>query len=126
MAKRFETVAEYKAYDVVKFADGICPTVYDGEVLTDSKHFANWVLGSVTAYAIECGRDPIQAYNKAIANGDDTHWAFSAGAILTDTPIKQPRRILVNYGDKIIFHGQEFTIEKAHNGNIELAKAKGE
>lgn len=123
MAKRFKTVADYKGYEVVTFEDGVEHVVYDNEVLTGESHLDNWLLGSVTQYAIETGRDPIAAYNKAIENGHETHWANAMGSMLTSTPTKGPKRIVVNYGDKIIFHGQEFIIEKAHNRNIKLRKA---
>lgn len=120
MAKRFEIVKEYPGYDVLKLKDDIM--VYDDEILTDAKHLSNWVLGSVTGYAIRGGLDPIDLYNKAVKNGHETHYAMAMGGCITDNPTKGKSRICVEYGDKIQFHGQIFIIEKAPNNNITLRK----
>jgi len=123
--KRFITVSEYPAYDVVTFNDKVEPKVYDGETLTDEKHLANWQLSSVTGYAIENGEDPIAAYEEAVKKGHNTHYAMAIGACLqAQYAPKKPSdfRIVVKYGDEIIFHGQRFRIEKANNHNINLVK----
>lgn len=123
--KRFTTIKEYPAYDVVTFNEGVEPKVYDGETLTDEKHLENWRLGSVVSYAIENGEDPIEEYNRALERGHQTHYAMALGAILkSHYEPKKPtdRRIMVKYGDVIIFHGQKFQIKKAPNNNINLIK----
>lgn len=123
MGTRFKMIKEYPAYDVVTFDNAVEHVVYDNEVLTGESHLDNWLLGSVTEYAIKNGRDPISAYNKAVENGDETHYAMAMGACLTAHKQEKGRRILVNYGDYIVFHGQKFVVEKAHNRNIKLKKA---
>lgn len=120
--KRFKIIKEYPAYDVVTFAEGVEHKVYDGEVLTDSKHLENWKLSSVVGYAVECGNNPIEKYNDAISKGHETHYAMNLGATLTDYQQEKGQRIEVNYGDIIIFHDIKFKIEKAPNHNINLIK----
>lgn len=124
MAERFKTIKEYPAYNVVTFAEGE-PKVYDGETLTDEKHLANWKLGSVVAYAIENGENPIEKYNQAKERGHETHYAMALGSCISShyEPKKHSDyRIVVKYGDEIVFQGERFRIEKAHNNNINLVR----
>lgn len=125
MAARFKTLNEYPAYNVVTFADGVEPKVYDGETLTDEKGLENWKLGSVVGYAIKNGDDPIAEYKDALEKGEETHYAMALGAMLKDQyePKKATDfRIMVKYGDIIIFQGHKFKIERAFNHNIKLLK----
>lgn len=125
MANRFEILEQYPAYHAVTFAKGVEPCVYDGETLTDAKHLENWQLGSVVGFALRNGDNPITKYNDAIARGHETHWANNMGACLTDDKKRHYGiRIVVNYGDIIIFHGTKFRIEKAPNHNINLIEVK--
>jgi len=120
MALRYTTITEYPAYDVVEFTEGY-NKVFDGEYLYNAKTHTSWKLGSVVGFAIKNGQDPIAAYNEAVKQGHEVHYAFGVGASITshDAP-KEAKRIAVEYGDIIEFHGQAFVIEKANNDNIDL------
>jgi len=117
---RFITITEYPAYDVVSFHSQAGNKVFDGEYLYCAANHTSWKLGSVVGFALEGGRDPIADYNDAVKAGHETHYAFGVGASISSNPQKLDRRIAIEYGDVITFHGQEFIIQKAANYNIKL------
>ena len=119
---KFKTIAEYPAYDVVVFNDGVEKLLKDGDILTDKKHLENWKIGSVAGYAIECGEDPIEEVRKAVEMGHNIHFVMSIGACLSNNPIKEKRRIMIEEGEHVTFHGQRFEIKSTWNNNIELVK----
>lgn len=123
--KKSYVVAKYPAYTVVK-RDTISNNgvVYYNLVARDKlitkKHLGTYTVGSVVSYALEYNENPIEEYNRCVANGHATHWINSDGATISNMK-KDPYDVIeVDYGDVVMFEGVLFTIEKAPNNNLKL------
>lgn len=96
----------------------------DNEVLIVGNR--TYYINSVVGYALENGDDPIEAYNREVANGFPVHWINQRSATLTSHKREAIKVIKVIPGETLArFHGQVYLIEKSANDNLALTLWEG-
>lgn len=92
----------------------------DGLVLGDLKTYR---IGSVIGGALRDGRDPVAALDRAREHGHELVFIYGLGASIYAGARKAPEPyIRVEVGQKVMFHGGVYTIQKAPNDNLRLQR----
>jgi len=128
---RFEPHVEMAVLDEYPTLRVIAPLedrVYDAlngtEVAVQIKgEWVSFTFGSVVSSVLRHNEDPIEAYERAISLGHETHWLNQNATVLVSH--KVPRKTLVGLqlGDTVRFQGRDFVLTPAPNGNITLTPA---
>lgn len=110
-------VESFPAYDVVEIEphyDGYL-RLFDGDLISvGSGPQSTRKMGSVVSYALNNGDCPIEAYERAIQNGHDTHYVMNLGSCLSASEQAKETRIYVEEGQKIRFEGRLFEVVIQH------------
>lgn len=121
MSERFNTIENSSHLEVVEFASPRSTNrVFSGEILRVKGELTRHKVGSVFAYAVENGDDPLKAYERAIEHGHDVTYVFGLASVISIAASPQERVIEIDIGDHIIVEGKEFEIERASNRNLHL------
>ena len=112
--KKQAVIAEYPAYNVVKREkthDGYVNLVA-GDALVPASHLGNYRVNSVASYAIARGDCPIAAYERAVKNGQDTHYIMALGSGLDNrgAPENKPEYLEIDFDAVYRFEGRLFKI----------------
>lgn len=91
------------------------------EVFTDKNKLGGWYFGSVVSYALSNNENPIERYNRAVANGHAVKWINACPSVLSaDYRPEKEKRLVIEAGDVVRFEGELFTIADAPNRNKKL------
>lgn len=98
-------------------------SVEDRLGLPHTKGFYNeFYANSIVSYALECGRDPIEAIEKAKKNNHDLHWLNPKATAITSHKQDKKKLIEIKIGMRVKFQGLYFVILKADNNNLTLSQ----
>lgn len=121
MSERFNTIENGPHFEVVEFTSPRSTNrVLSGEILRVKGELTRHKVGSVFAYAVENGDDPLEAYERAIEHGHAVTYVFGLASVISIAASPQERVIEIDIGDHIIVEGKEFEIERAGNQQINL------
>lgn len=81
-------------------------------------------INSVVSYALEYNECPIEAIERAKANGHKLVWINASASIIHNGPRSTNKHILVELGMKVYFQGHFYEIVKAPNDNLDLKEIK--
>lgn len=84
--------------------------------------WSSYTLGSVVSYAMQYNNDPVQAVDRARANGHRLHWANHDATVISSNPPPKHTRYGLQWGDYIKFEGRIFQLQKAPNDNVSLVE----
>ena len=80
-----------------------------------------YIFGSAASYALQYNDCPVEAYNRAIENGHETHWANLIAAVLTsEGRAPEPTKHDISIDDVVYFEGRLFAVKPANNSNVTL------
>lgn len=129
-----EVIASYPAYKIVRraaskaIADRGFPRIRVGDVLglrrvyRGDSYYQSFSPGSVVSYAQQYGEDPIEAVDRARANGHQLHWINARATCLHNGPIVQETLVEVTIGMVVMFEGVLMRIQSAPNDNLRFER----
>ncbi|PYJ10797.1 MAG: hypothetical protein DMF06_05170 [Verrucomicrobia bacterium] len=123
-ATAFTVLHDFPAYDVVEpiasaFRGMPVLTAGDELALADSP-MQHYKISSVASYALQNNDCPIEAVERAKANGHDLHFVFALGTVLTSHKRAKGRYIGIECGREYWFEGKVIRFEPAPNRNLKL------
>ena len=77
---------------------------------------------SVASYALEYNEDPIEAYQRAVEHGHETHWLGKKATSLTAHKRARETYEALSIGQHVYFQGRRFEIRRAANDNVKLVE----
>lgn len=77
-------------------------------------------IGSVGGYAVKNGDCPVEAVERAKANGHELHYVYGLGASISNQQREKGEKFALAWGEEIGFEGKRYTLEKAPNQNVRL------
>jgi hypothetical protein len=122
MSNLTETLAEYPAYRIIApLSDRVFAAIDGAEVQVQIRgQWRGFTFGSVASSVLRYNEDPIAAYEKAVAKGEETHWLSQNATALVSHKVPQKTLVGLQLGDKVHFQGHDFILTPAPNGNITL------
>jgi len=123
MSNLTTTLAEYPAYRIIApLADRVFAAKAGTEVKVKitGYEWRGFTFGSVVSSALRYNEDPITAYEKTVAKGEETHWLNQNATALVSHKVPQKTVVGLRLGDKVRFEGRDFILTPAPNGNITL------
>lgn len=119
-------VADYPAYTVIdRQPEDRHQTIKAGEKLVcgfqSRRHgilYHQFTASSIVSYALESGRDPIEAVRRASERGEKMHWINASGTMITSHKSDKYEVTLVRVGQRVMFEGREFKIVAEPNDNL--------
>ena len=124
------------AYDIVEgkpapdYRCG-CVEIKDGDRLALAYESRNhgtlhhqYKAGSVIAYALRSGDDPIEAYEREKARGHSLHYLIPLGTSITAEKRDRYQMVEIKVGQVVRFEGRFFEIVAERNDNLGLKPAE--
>lgn len=93
-------------------------TANENLILKGTMH--RYYINSCVSYALENNKDPIRSYERAIANGHETHWISQHCTVITSHEQDRVTYVQVEIGQRVFFEGRLFEIGSAPNDNLRL------
>lgn len=129
--KKTSLIKAYPAYDVVereaqgtiyckKHGTYSAPNLVAGDVICDERHSTAWMMGSVMSSAMENNECPLEAVERAKANGHKIYFAFGIGACITSHRQERKKRIQIDFDTVYRFEGQKIYFTRAPNDNVHV------
>jgi hypothetical protein len=122
MSNLTETLAEYPAYRIIApLSDRVFAAQAGTVVRVQIRgQWRGFTFGSVVRSALRYNEDPIAAYEKAVAKGEETHWLGQNATALVSHKVPQKTVVGLQLGDTVHFEGHNFILTAAPNNNITL------
>ncbi len=124
-------IADFPAYAVYAMPEWRMAKMIDGMEFAmpfESRNYGTqyhfFKIGSVIGSAVKNGDDPIEAMERAKANGHETEFVFGLGVSITAHRQEKGEKFAMTWGDVIGFHGKRFRLEQAPNQNVRLVKVE--
>ena len=129
--KQISVIRDYPAMEVIELEKAGHTAIYTngdkdainlkaGDSLYELKRGTKHMIGSVASSALEDGKCPFEARERAEKHGHDLYFIFGLGSCLTAHDQPKETFIGVTIGDKVNFEGKQFTIVEQWNRNIGL------
>jgi hypothetical protein len=120
-------VASYPGYTIVK--PRICGLTNlpvfkndDTVALKRTRSYKIFTFGSVASFALESGDCPFNSYKMAVERGHKLHWLNANAVVISNMKSATPVHYEIKIGDKILFEGVIFMVEKDWNDNLKLVE----
>jgi len=96
----------------------------DGDLLVTPEHLNRYRVGTVVSYALRNGECPIDAIDRARANGHELAYAYGVGACLSDSHRAAELAYEVRTGDLVRLEGRLYRVKAAPNNNLDLVEVR--
>jgi len=122
---RATVLDEYPTLRIIApLEDRVYGALNGNEVAVQIKgEWVRFTFGSVVSSVLRYNEDPIEAYERAISLGHETHWLNRNATVLVSHKVPQETLVGLQLGDTVHFEGRDFILTPAANGNITLTTA---
>ena len=107
--------AKYKVFVAKEINEGYKP---NEQLCVDGSYYT---FGDVFSYALESGRCPLEALERAKGFGHNVYWLSQNPIVLSARGVEEKEYAFsVNVGDQVKYAGKIFTVKKSANNNLVL------